>query len=54
MARAKASWPSVASSPLRWGSSDVWIDWKSCSGARVMSSALKTTPASAVVAVARR
>ena len=38
--------------PARWGSSDVWIDWKSCSGARVMSSALKTTPASAVVAVA--
>ena len=52
IARAKASWPSVASSPLRCGSSEVWIDWKSCSGARVMSSALKTTPASAVVAVA--
>ena len=52
IARAKASWPSVASRPLRWGSSEVWIDWKSCSGARVMSSALKTTPARAVVAVA--
>ena len=52
IARAKASWPSVASRPLRWGSSEVWIDWKSCSGARVMSRALKTTPARAVVAVA--
>ena len=52
IARAKASWPSVASRPLRCGSSEVWIAWKSCSGARVISSALKTTPARAVVAVA--
>ena len=52
IARANASWPSVASRPLRWGSSEVWTTWKSCSGARVISSALKTTPASAVVAVA--
>ena len=35
--------------PARWGSSEVWIDWKSCSGARVISSALKTTPARAAV-----
>ena len=48
IARANASWPSVASRPARWGSSEVWIAWKSCSGARVISSALKTTPASAV------
>ena len=45
MARANASCPAVASSPERWGSREVWTAWKSCSGARVMSSALKTTPA---------
>ena len=44
-ARANASSPRVASSPERWGSSEVWTAWKSWSGARVMSSALKTTPA---------
>ena len=33
----------------RCGSSVVWIDWKSCSGARVISSALKAKPASAAL-----
>ncbi len=51
IACANASWPSVASRPARWGSSDVWIDWKSCSGARVISSALKTAPATAALAL---
>ena len=37
--------PSRASRPVRWGSSDVWIAWKSCSGARAISSALKTIAA---------
>ena len=52
IARPKASPPSVASSPDRCGSSEACTLWKSCSGARVISSALKTTPASAAVAVA--
>ena len=39
--------PSVACTSARWGSSDVWIAWKSCSGARAISSALNTTPRSA-------
>ncbi len=47
IARPKASWPAVASRPVRWGSSDVWIAWKSCSGARAISRTLKTMPASA-------
>ena len=42
IALAKPSRPSVASRPARWGSSEVWIAWKSCSGARVMSKALNT------------
>ena len=50
IARANASWPSVASRPARWGSSEVWIDWNSCSGARAMSRTLKTMPASAASA----
>ncbi len=32
----------------RCGSSEVCTDWKSCSGARAISSALKTTPAIAL------
>ena len=48
IAWAKAAWPSVASRPARWGSSEVWIAWKSCSGARAISSALKTSRPAAV------
>ena len=36
--------------PERWGRSEVWIAWKSCSGARVMSRTLNTKPASAASA----
>ena len=46
-ARSNSSCPLVASRSARWGSSEVWIDWKSCSGARAISSTLKTKPASA-------
>ncbi len=52
MAREKASRPSVASSPARWGSRVVWIDWKSCNGARAIMNALNTTPASRLPAEA--
>ena len=51
-ARPKSSPPSVASSPARCGSSEVDTPWKSCSGARAIISTVKTTPASAAVAVA--
>ncbi len=47
IALAKASWPAVASRPVRCGSSEVWIAWNSCSGARAISSTLNTIPASA-------
>ena len=54
IARANASWPSVVSRPVRCGSSEVWIAWKSCSGARAISSTSKTIPASALFAGGRR
>ena len=50
MACRKSSRPPDAARPERWGSSEVWIAWKSCSGARVISSALNTKPASAASA----
>ena len=50
MAWRKSSPPPVTARPERWGRSDVWIAWKSCSGARVISSALNTKPASAASA----
>ena len=49
IARANASWPAVASRPVRCGSSEVWIAWNSCSGARAISSTLNTIPASAAL-----
>ena len=49
IARANAAWPAVASSPVRCGSSEVWIAWNSCSGARAISSTLNTMPASALL-----
>ena len=48
IARANARWPAVASSPVRCGSSEVWMAWNSCSGARAISSTSNTIPASAL------
>ena len=47
IARLKASPPSVAARPERWGRSEVCTAWKSCSGARAISSTLNTKPARA-------
>ena len=50
IARANSACPSRASSPARWGRSEPWIAWKSCSGARAISSTLNTKPATALSA----
>ena len=45
IARWNSSADSRASRPARWGRIEVWIAWKSCSGARTISMTLKTKPA---------
>ena len=45
--RLKGSVSPRAPSRVRWGRIEVWMAWKSCSGARAISSTLKTKPASA-------
>ncbi len=53
LSRPEASPPlrsALASSPARWGSREPWTAWKSCSGARAISSALNTYPATAAFA----
>ena len=52
-ARCASARPARASSPARWGSSEPWIAWKSCSGARAISSTLNTKPATAASSAVR-
>ena len=52
-ARRASARPARASRPARWGSSEPWTAWKSCSGARAISSTLKTKPATTASSAVR-
>ncbi len=52
-ARCASARPARASSPARCGSSEPWTAWKSCSGARAISSTLNTKPATTASSAVR-